>query len=207
MKDVKINPIFVQSDNVVDYSNIVCGARILDICSKSTNMIPPRLLTVMAIMTTMLSLESDDKIVGDMVSNKICSTYMLCSKGEINHNHILSRLKVLSQLNDGWNNDMFAVKISPITIGKIKQAIANLDDQWLEGWNVFPCTNGSVIMDLAQNNIVEATINFAENGVSAFMKTKVDFSSIDNVPYTDESIKSLFEKVFYTKNICVKFLK
>ncbi len=207
MNNVIIKPNFTQSNNSTDYNHMVCGASILDLCSRSPKRSTPAFLTVMAIMSTILSLESEAVNTKDIVANNSSATYTIKPNEKINYTHVLSRLHLLSQLNDGWNNDVCALKISPLTIKKVKQFVAHIDDQWLEGWNVFPCTNGSVIMDLAKNNIVDATINFAENGVSAFVKTKVDFFSIDNVPYTDESIKSLFEKVFYTKNICVKFLK
>ena len=205
--NVDFTPIFVDSNNVIEYCHIAYSARTLDMCSKSPMRFTPTLMAVMAIMTAMLSAESNERIAKDIEAKKIFTNYTINSSEKTNYNHILRRLSLLAKLNDGWNNDVHAVKISAITIERIKEFVANIDDLWLEGWNVFPCTNGSVIMDLAKNSIVDATINFAENGVSAFMQTKFDFFSFDNVSYTDERVKLLFEKVLNTRNLCVKFLK
>lgn len=119
---------------------------------------------------------------------------------------IIKQIDRIATLDDGWNKDESTLKISHITITRVKNILEKIDDKFLNNWNVFPCANGSILFDYSLNSNVDASINFAEKSITAFFRTSYSKELLDNIQYEDDSIIQFFEKVSLCKNLCVKFL-
>ena len=113
---------------------------------------------------------------------------------------IINRLDSISLLEKGWGGHEYSMPITSDLIERVKSILQGIDSTYLNGWNVFPCVNGSLLFDFTHKTI-DANINFSKNGYSAFVRTPDSTKLVDNSPY-DESIKEYFKFVYTIKNEC-----
>lgn len=125
--------------------------------------------------------------------NDVVSELML-SKGEHryliekNKSRLKTRMNVLANLKSGWNNDKNTKAIDPFALQNVNAILISCPDVLLEGWNLYPCANGSLILDYAHDE-VEASVNVTSNKMSGFWELDGKCRTFDDKLFDVEAIR------------------
>lgn len=112
-------------------------------------------------------------------------------KGE-NRKMFQERLEMLGELKEDWD-DEGALPISKEVVGHVRVLLDSLNDELLDGWNLFPAINGTLTF---QHASLDAILSIGEEDYSFVYSDKgVVLECIDSSPYSKEAIMKIFVKL------------
>lgn len=101
------------------------------------------------------------------------------------------KLRDISSLKQGWDG-YNAAPVNKQVIDNMLVVLANCDGSQLNGWNIFPEVNGTILL---QNYPRRAGINLGDNSFSYFWMNGNQVNGDDNHPFSASIFINVLKKI------------